>query len=111
MTIAELKEKHLPFLKQWFNNPASIAMPNGESLYDLQMRAWSVIEKIIENSKNTIVVSHGMAIMTILCKIKDMELSHAREMLVNIASKSYVAFENGKGVITMFNDTSHLKDI
>ena len=111
VTIAELKEKHLPFLKQWFNNPASIAMPNGESLYDLQMRAWSVIEKIIENSKNTIVVSHGMAIMTILCKIKDMELSHAREMLVNIASKSYVAFENGKGVITMFNDTSHLKDI
>jgi len=111
VTIAELKKKHLPFLKQWFNNPASIAMPNGESLYDLQMRAWSVIEKIIENSKNTIVVSHGMAIMTILCKIKDMELSHAREMLVNIASKSYVAFENGKGVITMFNDTSHLKDI
>ncbi len=111
VTIAELKEKHLPFLKQWFDDPASVAMPNGESLYDLQIRAWGAIEKIIANSKNILVVSHGMAIMTILCKIKNLELSHAREMLVNVASKTYVEFKSGEGVITMFNDTSHLKDI
>jgi broad specificity phosphatase PhoE len=111
VTIAELKEKHLSFLKQWFNDPASITMPNGESLFDLQMRAWNAIEKIIGNSKNILVVSHGMAIMTILCKIKNLELSHAREMLVNVASKTHIEFENGRGVITMFNDTGHLKDI
>ena len=111
VTIAELKEKHLPFLKQWFNDPASVAMPNGESLQDLQLRAWSAIEKIIGNSKNILVASHGMTIMTILCKIKNLELSHAREMLVNVASKTSVEFKDGKGVITIFNDTSHLKDI
>jgi hypothetical protein len=49
--------------------------------------------------------------MTILCKIKNLELSHAREMLVNVASKTSVEFKDGKGVITIFNDTSHLKDI
>jgi len=96
VTIAELKEKHLPFLKQWFNDPASVAMPNGESLHDLQIRAWSAIEKIIKTSMNILVVSHGMTIMTILCKIKNLELSHAREMLVNVASKTFVEFENGK---------------
>ena len=111
VTIAELKEKHLPFLNQWFSDPASVAMPNGESLYGLQMRAWSAIEKIIEKSKNILVVSHGMTIMTILCKIQSLELSHAREMLVNVASKTSVEFENGRGVITIFNDTSHLKDV
>ncbi len=111
VTIAELKEKHLPFLKQWFSDPASVAMPNGESLYDLQTRAWNAIEKIVGNSKNILVVSHGMTIMTILCKIQSLELSRAKEMLVNVASKTYVEFENGKGIITMFNDTSHLKDI
>jgi len=111
VSIAELREKHLPFLKQWFSDPASVAMPNGESLYDLQMRAWSAIEKIIGNSNNTLVVSHGMTIMTILCKIKNLDLSHAREMLVNVASKTSVEYKNGKGVITTFNDTSYLKEI
>ena len=110
VTIAELKEKHLTFLNQWFSDPASVAMPNGESLCDLQIRAWGAIEKIIENSKNILVVSHGMTIMTILCKIKNLELSRAKEMLVNVASKTFVEFEDGKGVITIFNDTSHLKD-
>jgi broad specificity phosphatase PhoE len=71
----------------------------------------SAIEKIIGNSKNILVASHGMTIMTILCKIKNLELSHAREMLVNVASKTSVEFKDGKGVITIFNDTSHLKDI
>jgi len=111
VTIAELREKHLPFLKQWFSDPASVAMPNGESLYDLQTRAWSAIRKIVGDSKNVLVVSHGMTIMTILCKIKSMDLSHAKEMLVNVASKTSVEFKDGKGVITVFNDTSHLENM
>ena len=111
ITISELKEKHLPFLKQWYIDPASVYMPNGESLHDLQIRAWSTIEKIIKNLRNIIVVSHSMTIMTILCKINNMELSHAKDMLVDVASKTFVEFEDSKGVITIFNDTSHLKDI
>jgi probable phosphoglycerate mutase len=111
ITIEELKANHLPFLKQWFLDPASVAMPNGESLQDLQIRAWSAIEKIIENSKNELVVSHSMTIMTILCKIQNLDLSHARELRVDVASKTVVEFDNGKGVISIFNDTSHLKGI
>jgi len=111
ISIAELREKHLPFLNQWFSDPASVAMPNGESLFDLQARAWGAIEKIMGNSKNVLVVSHGMTIMTILCRIKSLDLSHAKEMLVDVASKTSVEFEDGKGVIMIFNDTSHLKDI
>ncbi|HYA15665.1 MAG TPA: histidine phosphatase family protein [Syntrophales bacterium] len=111
ISIAELREKHLPFLNQWFSDPASVAMPNGESLFDLQARAWGAIKKIMGNSKNVLVVSHGMTIMTILCRIKSLDLSHAKEMLVDVASKTSVEFEDGKGVIMIFNDTSHLKDI
>lgn len=111
VSIEELKEKHLPFIKRWFLDPASVVMPNGESLHDVQTRAWSAIEKIIDNSKNMLVVSHSMTIMTILCKIRNMELSFAREVRVDVASKTIVEFEGGKGIITVLNDTSHLQDL
>jgi broad specificity phosphatase PhoE len=112
VTIAELKEKYSPFIQQWFTNPASVAMPNGEYLHDVQIRAWSTIEKIITNSKkNVLVVSHSMTIMTILCKIRNIDLSFARNVRVDVASKTCVDFEDGKGIITLLNDVSHLNDI
>lgn len=112
VSIEELKKTHSPFINQWFNNPASVSMPNGESLYDVQIRAWSAIEKIIEKPKKTIlVVSHGMTIMTILCKIRNMDLSFAKEVRVDIASKTTVEFNDGQGIITVLNDTRHLSDM
>jgi broad specificity phosphatase PhoE len=112
VAIEELKKTHLSFIKQWFNNPASVAMPNGESLHDVQMRAWSAIERIINKSKtNILVVSHSMTIMTILCKIRNIDLSFAREVRVDVASKTTVEFEDGHGIITLLNDVSHLSGI
>lgn len=111
IAIEELKEKHLPFIKKWFLNPASVVMPNGESLHDVQTRAWSAIEKIIHTSKNVLVVSHSMTIMTILCRIRNIDLSFAREVRVDTASKTIVEFEDGKGIITVLNDKSHLQDL
>lgn len=111
MAMEELKEKHLPFLNKWFLDPASVVMPNGESLLDVQVRAWRAIEKIINASKNVLVVSHSMTIMTILCRIRNMDLSFAREVRVDVASKTIVEFRDGNGIITLLNDKSHLQGL
>ncbi|MGZ3597872.1 MAG: histidine phosphatase family protein [Syntrophales bacterium] len=110
LTIQELKEKHISVLRQWENDPASVVMPNGESLHDLQRRAWSVIEGIAETARNSIVVTHNMTIRTILCKIQDLDMLHIRGMHVDLASKTFVEFKLGKGAIVILNDTSHLKE-
>jgi len=110
LTIQQLKETHGDFLKAWVDNPSYLRMPNGESLLEVQQRTWTVIKGIIESSKNTLIVSHGMAIMAILCKIQNLSLSTARQMFVNMASKTIVEFSNGQGDIKLFNDTSHLED-
>ena len=39
LTIQELRDKHISILRQWEMDPASVVMPNGESLHDLQRRA------------------------------------------------------------------------
>ncbi|TRZ54502.1 histidine phosphatase family protein [bacterium] len=110
LTIQELKEKHITVLRQWENDPASVVMPNGESLHDLQRRAWSAIEGITETARNAIVVTHNMTIRTILCKIQDLDMLHIRRMHVDLASKTFVEFRFGKGAIVVLNDTSHLKE-
>jgi broad specificity phosphatase PhoE len=85
-------------------------MPNGESLHDLQKRAWGAIEGIIKTARNAIVITHNMTIKTILCKIQDLNMLHIRKMHVDLASKTFVEFRSGKGAIIMLNDTSHLKE-
>jgi len=110
LTIQELKEKHITVLRQWENDPASVVMPNGESLHDLQRRAWSAIERITETARNAIVVTHNMTIRTILCKIQDLDMLHIRRMHADLASKTFVEFRFGKGAIVVLNDTSHLKE-
>lgn len=111
LTLQELKESHGAFVRQWIEDPASVVMPNGESLPQVQKRAWEVIRTIVDNSKNALVVSHGMAIMTILCKVQGLSLSQGRDVFVNMASKTVVEFENKQGVVKLFNDISHLNDI
>jgi probable phosphoglycerate mutase len=110
LTIQELKAKHISVLRQWQRDPASVVMPNGESLRDLQRRAWRVIERITETARNTIVVTHNMTIRTILCKIQGVDMLHIRGMNIDLASKTFVEFKFGKGTIVMLNDTSHLKE-
>jgi len=110
LTIQELKEKHITVLRQWENDPASVVMPNGESLHHLQRRAWSAIEGITETARNAIVVTHNMTIRTILCKIQDLDMLHIRRIHVDLASKTFVEFRFGKGAIVVLNNTSHLKE-
>jgi len=108
MAFPELMKQHGDFLKRWVADPASVVMPQGESLGELQNRAWGAVERIVEKSKNTLVVSHNFTIMTILCKINNRNLSHVREVHVDTASKTVVNFENGSGTVIRFNDVDYL---
>jgi broad specificity phosphatase PhoE len=111
LTFIELREKHASFLWEWIADPASVSIPNGECLNDLQCRAWHAFKKITQKEGNALIVSHSFTIMTILCKIKDIALNQFLQMRVDLASKTYVEIKDGKYSIVRFNDINHLKDI
>ena len=108
IVFQDMQKKHDDFLKRWMSDPASIAMPGGESIVELQKRVWGVVERILTKPGTTLIVSHNFAIMTILCTIKEMDLSHIREVHVDTASKTVVEFEEERGIIILFNDIGHL---
>ena len=108
IVFREMVENHGDFLKRWAEDPASVVMPRGESLAELQERAWGVVERIIVEPGTTLLAAHNFTIMTILCRIREMDLSHIREVHVDVASKTVVEFEDGRWNVILFNDIDHL---
>ncbi|MGD0276696.1 MAG: histidine phosphatase family protein [Syntrophales bacterium] len=104
----ELTAEHKPFLQQWLKDPASVKMPNGESLLEVQDRAWKVINNIFRNMDNTLIVSHNFTLTTIICKINGISLSDFGKIHVGLASKTIINVLDGEARLELLNDQSHL---
>ncbi|KAF0155901.1 MAG: hypothetical protein FD159_1939 [Syntrophaceae bacterium] len=108
LTFKELMACEKEFLHRWIADPASVRMPRGESLTELQTRAWQSIEKIIEGGENALVVAHNFTIAAILCRLRKINLSDFRSTCVDNASKTLIHIREGQAHIELMNDRSHL---
>ncbi|MBI4832162.1 MAG: histidine phosphatase family protein [Candidatus Lindowbacteria bacterium] len=112
LTITELVEKHGDFLQAWFRDPADLQLPGGESLRQMQTRAWSALEKIIEKHSDgdVVVVGHNLCNTTLLCQIMRLDLSDFRRIQQDVAAINVIEF-GGRWphpVVVRLNDTCHL---
>jgi broad specificity phosphatase PhoE len=108
LSFKELMAQEKKFLQMWITDPAAVKMPNGESLLELQQRAWRVVEQIVSGSENALIVSHNFTIAAILCRLRNISLSEFRSTCVDTASKTIVRFQSGEAFIDLLNDRSHL---
>ena len=109
-SFKELMACEKDFLNKWIADPASVRMPNGESLNQLQDRAWRTLESIINQEENALVVAHNFTIAAILCRIRKISLSEFRSTCVDNASKTVIRLQNGEAEIIALNDCSHLPE-
>ena len=98
------------FLNKWIADPASVQMPNGESLTQLQERAWRAMEKIINKEEDALVVAHNFIIAAIICRIRSINLNEFLSACVGNASKTIVSFQKNDIFIEAFDDRSHLTE-
>jgi len=108
LSFKELMAREKEFLHRWIADPASVKMPRGESLIELQTRAWRSMEKIIEGSQNALVVAHNFTIAAILCRLRNISLAEFRSTCVDNASKTLIRIREGNVHIEAINDRSHL---
>jgi len=108
LSFKELMAREKEFLHRWVADPASVRMPRGETLTELQNRAWHPIEKIIAGSQNVLVVAHNFTIAAILCRLRKINLSEFRSTCVDNASKTLINIREGQAHIEVMNDRSHL---
>ncbi len=113
LALSDLVERHSEFLQRWFLDPADLKVPGGESMRELQTRAWTAIEEIVakHDSGNVVVVGHNLCNVAVLCRVMKLSLTDFRRLKQDEAAINIVEF-GGRWphpVVLRLNDTCHLK--
>lgn len=110
LTVEELRQGYPQFMKEWVQEPESTHLPQGESLGELQQRAWPSIERIIrEHSKDTVVVvGHSFVNLMILCRVLEIPLNYFRRFRQDPTGKNVIEISERGAVLRCLNDTCHL---
>lgn len=110
LSFVKIKEEHRELLDRWRQSPELVTVPGGESLPDVQERAYRTIQKIsVEyNGKTVVVVSHHFVIATLLCKILELPLREFGSFRLKAACKNLLRFTEGRFSVELINDITHL---
>jgi len=112
MKVQDWAEKYPDIRKVWNENPASVKMPGGESLKEVQDRAKKTLERItrIHSPDDTILLSsHNFVNLTILCDVLKIPLNRFRELRQNNAAFSVICKKGNRLYVELVNERSHLE--
>ncbi len=110
LSFIEIRELYSELLTEWRKDPESVRIPGGETLIEVQERAWKSVQRIIKthHNENVVAVSHNFTIITLLCKFKGIGLRDFFNFKIKAASKNVVIINKGSFKIDRQNDTTHL---
>ena len=109
LSLSNLNTTFSQFLMQWWQGGGSERLPCGESLIELQKRAWATIELLPAQHKDgtVVAVSHYFVILAIILKALDLSLEYFTKFKVDPGSVSILEIENHGTRLVAFNDTSY----
>ncbi len=100
------------FLKAWLETPASVRMPGGESLQEVQTRAIGTLERITKAypSESTLLLcSHNFVNLTILCYALKVPIERFRELRQETAALNVLYMQGQQLLVKVLNECSHLR--
>ena len=106
----EMRARYPHIYDQWHHDPSQVVFPEGESLSQLQDRAWQAIKEIEKaHPDDTItVVSHNFAIRTIISRLLDIPLSRFHLISLNLGSISIIELNGDTRRLVSLNEHFHL---
>jgi len=111
MNVQDWAEQYPDFRKAWNENPASVRIPGGESLKEVQDRAKKTLECItgIYPPDATILISsHNFVNLTILCHILKIPLNRFRDLRQENAAFNVIYKKGDRFHAEVVNERSHL---
>jgi probable phosphoglycerate mutase len=108
----EWRSQYPDLLEAWRSAPASLRMPGGEGLQEVQVRAINTMERITSlHSPGSLLVlgSHNFVIRSILCFVLGASLDRFRDYQQDPAALNVLCRKEGQWVAEVVNDVSHLK--
>jgi probable phosphoglycerate mutase len=98
-------------VRAWLSADAGEArMPGGETLGEVQERAWQAIERmrLAHPHAEVVAVAHNFVILTVVCRALNLPLSEFRRLRHGLASRTVVDMLDGGATLIHLNDNAHL---
>ena len=115
LTLAEVKSRYPEAWDTWVNEPHLARYPGGQSLDEVQARAWAGVRSLMPalRDSDVIVVSHRLVLKTIILKALGAGLQNFWKFRLDTGSVSVFETEAGGGeerlTLCRLNDTTHLR--
>jgi phosphoserine phosphatase len=115
-SISNLRTTFSRFLLQWWQDGEAMKLPNGESLVELQQRAWKAVERLLERHKTSsehnkdataVIVGHYFVILAIILKALNLPLDCFTKFKLDLGGVSILEFRDYEARLVAFNDTSY----
>ncbi len=109
----EIKELDSHNYRQWIESPHLVRIPGGETLDEVRQRAMISIEEVIKRheGQNIVLVSHRVVNKVIICGILGIDNSHFWQIAQDPTAINIIQYKNGRYVLSLMNDTCHLKEL
>jgi broad specificity phosphatase PhoE len=116
MSYSSLTTTFSQFLMQWWQDGGAVKLPNGESIVQLQQRAWGAIENLLEKQKapaaenrdtTAVVVSHYFVTLVIILRALDLPVNCFTKFRLDLGGVSILEFRDTGTRLLTFNNTSY----
>ena len=109
LTNVEMQQSYPDITDRWRRDPSSVQMPGGESLKDVQKRAWQTLESIRRRRPNghAAAVSHNFVIGVIVLHVLGLPLSGFQRIRVELGSLTTLEHDGDQWRIVSLNETLH----
>jgi phosphoserine phosphatase len=108
--LSDIAVEYPELLAAFAKQPGEVRIPGGETLAEVQVRAWRAFTYLLERHPqgSIVAVSHNMTLLTLLCRFLGMSLDRFRRLTQS--STGVTSFERGiQGLhLRVLNDISHL---
>jgi broad specificity phosphatase PhoE len=116
MSVSDLTTTFSQYLMQWWRDGCTMKLPNGESLVELQQRAWRAVDRLLERHITSpehdegtavVVVSHYFVTLAIILKALNLPLDFFTKFKVDLGGVSILEIRDHGTRLVTFNDTSY----
>lgn len=107
LTSGEMRERYPEVMSRWDVDPGTAQLPGGESLHQVQTRAWKWVERIAaaHAGEHVAAVSHNFTIHSIVCKALDVPLASFRRLQIDLGSTSAIEVLPDRVRVVLLNNT------
>ena len=113
LNFEEISQLFPEFAAKWkARRSTNIEFPGGESLDQLHSRVGNFVSRLKKRKaeETVLVVAHAGVLRSLICQLMGLELRYIYQIRLDLASLSILESYPAGAILTLLNDTSHLRD-